>query len=104
MKRKRSKLSKLEKERFSVFYDDLGTCMYCGSTYQLSKHEIFEGRNRINSMKYGFVLPLCLRCHRNLQDETEFNDKWKRKAQTYFEENLGTRDEFIKVFRRNYLT
>ena len=102
MKKKSSKLAKLERKRFSVFYE-LDKCCYCSSTYQLTKHEIFEGRNRINSMKYGFVLPLCLKCHRELQEDIEFDLKWKQKAQKYFEENIGTREEFISIFRRNYL-
>lgn len=103
MRTKSKKLSKLEKERFSVFYDDLSVCMNCGSTYRMTKHEIFEGRNRINSMKYGFVLPLCMRCHQELQEDISFNDKWKKKSQMYFEEHIGTRDDFLSIFRRNYL-
>ena len=54
-------------------------------------------------MTYGFVLPLCLTCHRNLQENKEFNDKWQKKAQTYFEEYIGTRQDFLDIFRRNYL-
>ena len=102
MRTKSKKLSKLEKERFSVFYE-LNACCYCGSIYQLTKHEIFEGRNRQNSMKHGFVLPLCLKCHKELQEDADFIDKWKKKAQEYFENNIGTREEFLKIFRRNYL-
>lgn len=102
MRTKTKKLSKLEKERFSVFYE-LNACCYCGSIYQLTKHEIFEGRNRQNSMKHGFVLPLCLKCHRELQEDADFIDKWKKKAQEYFENNIGTREDFLKIFRRNYL-
>ena len=103
MKYKSNKLRNLEKNRFSVFYEDLSCCCHCGSTYQITKHEIFEGRNRRNSMIYGFVLPLCLRCHRNLQEDKEFNNKWKQASQRYFEDNIGSREEFIKTFGKNYL-
>lgn len=103
MKSKSSKLARLEKNRKSVFYEDLSTCMFCGSTYKMTKHEIFEGRNRQNSMIYGFVLPLCLECHRKLQDNKEFDSHWKHKAQEYFEEHIGTHDDFMNIFRRNYL-
>ena len=103
MRKKSKKLIKAERERFSVFYEDLKTCCYCGSTYQMTVHEILEGRNRLNSMKYGYVLPLCLRCHRNLQENKDFNDKWKKLSQKHFEEKVGTREDFIKIFRRNYL-
>lgn len=103
MRNKTNKLRNLERNRYSVFYDDLTRCMNCGSEYQPTLHEIFEGRNRINSMKYGFVLPLCLGCHRELQENTEFNDKWKQEAQMYFETRIGTREDFLEIFRRNYL-
>lgn len=103
MKKKGYKLIALERNRYSVFYESLSMCCNCGSMANLTKHEIFEGRNRRNSMKYGFVLPLCLRCHRMLQDDTDFNSKWKKEAQKYFEKNVGSREEFIKVFKRNYL-
>lgn len=103
MKKKSNKLKQLEKNRYSVFYEDLSTCMYCGSSYEMTKHEIFEGRNRQNSMIYGFVLPLCRKCHQDLQENNEFSDKWQKKAQKYFEEYIGTREEFLSIFRRNYL-
>lgn len=99
MKKKSSKLAKLERNRFSVFFDDLNTCMNCGKVWQITKHEIFEGKNRQNSMKYGFVLPLCLKCHQQLQEDTEFNKEWKNKAIDYFEENIGTADDFRRIFR-----
>ena len=103
MRKKSKELAKLERNRYSVFYEDLKTCMNCGSSYEMTKHEIYEGKNRQNSMIYGFVLPLCLKCHRALQEDEEFNDKWKKKAQEYFEEYIGTREDFISIFRRNYL-
>lgn len=103
MKKKSKELRKLERNRYSVFYEDLGTCMNCGSTYCVTKHEIFEGKNRQNSMIYGFVLPLCLDCHRELQEHSIFSLKWKIKSQQYFEDYIGTREDFISIFRRNYL-
>ena len=33
MKSKRNSLRRLERNRFSVFYDDLGVCMNCGSRF-----------------------------------------------------------------------
>lgn len=103
MKNKTNKLRNLERNRYSVFYDDLDVCCNCGSTYRLTKHELFSGRNRRNSMIYGFVLPLCERCHQMLQEDYSFNMKWKKKSQEYFEENYGTREDFLSIFRMNYL-
>ena len=103
MKKKTSKLRKLERDRYSVFFESLSMCCNCGSMRNITKHELLPGRNRKNSMKYGFVIPLCVDCHRKLQENIEFNDKWKKKAQKYFEDNYGTHEDFMNIFRRNYL-
>jgi len=102
LKNKSKKQVKKERERFSVFTTN-DRCMVCESTYQLTWNEIFRGRNRSNSMKYGFCLRMCLNCHREYQDDVIFNELWHKKAQEYFECNIGTRNDFIKIFRRNYL-
>ena len=62
MHNKSKKLIKLERNRFSVFTDDLTSCYLCGRKKD-DLHEIFGGRNRRNSMNIGFILPLCRECH-----------------------------------------
>ena len=99
---KTKKLAKLERNRFSVFTDDLKHCYLCEKKKE-ELHEIFAGRNRFNSMKYGFVLPLCHECHSLNQHNPFFNQYWHKNAQEYWECNIGSRDEFMAVFRRNYL-
>lgn len=103
MKKKTSKLRLLEKNRYSVFYESLSMCCNCGSMREITKHELLPGRNRRNSMKYGFVIPLCLSCHQQLQNDIDFERKWKIKSQQYFESNYGSREDFIKIFGRSYL-
>ena len=102
MKNKSNKLAKLERKRFSVFTSD-DKCFVCDSTHQLTWNEIYRGRNRTNSMKYGFCLRMCLNCHREYQENLFFNESWHKIAQRYFEEHYGTRDDFIKIFRKNYI-
>lgn len=102
MHNKSKKLTKLERNRASVFTSDLEHCYLCGKNKN-DLHEIFGGRNRRNSMKYGFILPLCRECHSLNQNNLFFNDYWHRQGQIYWEENIGAREEFIEVFRRNYL-
>lgn len=34
-------------------------------------HEVYEGHNRINSMKYGCVMPLCFNHHREIHKNSE---------------------------------
>ena len=101
-KSKSKKLANLEKNRKSVFTTDLNHCYLCGRKKE-ELHEIFAGRNRANSMKYDFVLPLCHECHSLNQNNPLFNDFWHRKAQLYWEEHIGSREEFLMIFKRNYL-
>ena len=100
---KSKKLAKIEKNRFSVFSDNANKCFLCGSIYNLTWHEIYAGRNRQNSMKYGLCLRLCLNCHEERQEDINFNEFWHKKGQSLWETEIGSREEFIKVFRRNYL-
>ena len=102
MKRKSNKLARLERNRQSVFTNNLEHCLLCGKKKD-DLHEIFSGCNRKNSIKYNFVIPLCRECHSINQNNYNFNNHWHCKAQKYFEENIGNRDNFIKIFRRNYL-
>ena len=102
MKNKTNKLAKLEKNRFSVFHDGK-SCYLCGSDYQLTWDELLKGRNRKNSMKYGFCLRLCLDCHRRINENYEYINYWSQKSQKYFEDHYGTREDFINIFYRNYL-
>lgn len=102
MHNKSKKLAKLEKNRKSVFTDDLDYCYLCGKKKN-DLHEVFGGRNRINSIKFNFILPLCRECHFSNQNNAIFNDYWHKQGQLYWEKNIGSREEFIKVFKRNYL-
>ncbi len=102
MRSKSNKLAKLERNRYSVFTEDLEHCYLCGKKKN-DLHEVYAGRNRINSIKYGFVLPLCRKCHSLNQNNPFFNDYWHKQGQLYWEKNISSREEFIKVFRRNYL-
>lgn len=102
MQLKSKKMAKLEKNRFSVFTTDLEHCYLCGRKKE-ELHEIYAGRNRINSMKYGFVLPLCHECHSQNQNNSLFNEFWHKGGQIYWEFNIGSRNEFLAIFRRNYL-
>lgn len=80
-------------------------CYKCGTTINLHSHHIFEGRNRKNSEKYGLKVWLCGR-HHNLSKEgvhfnKEFDLELKKIAQKKFKKVY--KEEFIDIFRRNYL-
>jgi hypothetical protein len=83
-------------------------CKVCGETYNVHLHHIFYGTaNRKLSDKYGFVVYLCA-YHHNMSDEgvhfnKEFDTRLKQAAQRKFEAEIGSREEFMKVFGENFL-
>lgn len=97
MKKKSNKLAKLERNRFSVFTDNLKKCYFCPNS-AIEKHEILAGSNRQNSMRYGYVLPVCRFHH----DRIQYDLEWKKKCQRHFEQT-HTREEWISIFHKNYL-
>lgn len=103
MKYKTKKLANLEKNRFSLFTNSLNICMFCGMK-ATDLNEIFRGRNRQNSMKYGAVIPLCRKCHCKITDNYKLENEWKIKGQKKIMEYYKiSNEEFINIFGRNYL-
>ena len=100
-KRKRSKVRELERKRYSILTDDLSVCFKCKRPKN-DLHEIYEGKNRQNSMIHGFVIPLCRECHFWIHHDIQMNEYYKQMCQKKFEEN-HTRDEFMDIIHRNYL-
>lgn len=104
LKKKSKELAKLEKNRFSILGSTKNKCFLCPSTTDLTWHEIYRGKNRANSMKYGLCLRLCHNCHERWQEDKEFNDYWhiigQKKFMEYYHKSIG---EFIDIFGRNYL-
>ena len=97
-----SKITKLERNRKSVFTTNLTKCIMCGKPKD-NLHEIFMGKNRQNSMKYGYVIPVCIICHQKCHKDRQIQEFWHKRGQLYFEKNIGSREEFIIIFGRNYL-
>lgn len=102
MKNKSNKLARMERKRKSVFTDDLEHCYLCGNKKD-DLHELLGGRNRLNCIRLGYIIPVCRLCHSRIQDDNEFKMYWAKKVQIHYEENIGSRNEFIAIFRRNYL-
>lgn len=105
---KSSKLAKLERNRFSLFTDDLDHCIICGKS-PVNKHEIFGGSaNRKKSMEYGLVIPLCTREHhdqvncRGIHFDKKLRDEWHIKGQLKFIESYPDL-RFEDIFKKNYL-
>ena len=105
MKKKSKKLARLERNRISILTDDMEYCylhkkygMYAKAVH---KHEIYFGRNRQLSMRYGCVVPLCNECHNKVRNNIVIDTKLKQECQVKFCEVYD--EDFIEVFRRTYL-
>ena len=101
MKQRSNKLAKLEKNRFSLFTDNMNKCYFCPNKKD-HIHEIFCGRNRQNSMKYGLCLPICESCHSKYQNNFLFNKKKNKKGQAIFSKAYPDL-KFEDIFKKNYL-
>lgn len=103
MKQRTHKQARLERERFSIFTDNLDVCYICKNKKD-DLHEIFMGAKRLASIRYGLVLPLCRLHHIEMHNDTETRLKWnkigQKKAMEYYN---WDKEEFIKIFGRNYL-
>ena len=98
MKKKSSKLAKLERDRDKNLTKK-GKCQYCGKySCRLDPHEVYGGSNRQRSIKNKFVALICRKCH----DDEEILQIIKKKFQKEYEKT-HTRDEFINLIGKSYL-
>jgi hypothetical protein len=93
----------------SIFTDDMEHCMFTGSPY-IERHHVFGGTaNRKKCEKYGFIAPLRRDLHPNGAsfEPTEENKKidryLKAECQKWFEQNIGTREQFREEFGKSWL-
>lgn len=78
-------------------------CVICGSP-RIQWHHVFMGTaNRRVSDRHGYVIPLCVEHHTEIHRNREMSLYWMRKAQTHYEHNKGTREDFIREFGRSWL-
>lgn len=90
----------------SIIQKNYDRCFECGCTYGLEEHHIFGASNRKWSEKYGLKVRLCHYCHNEPPMGVHHNkaqmDKYHRLAQEAFE-RTHSREEFMRIFGRNYL-
>lgn len=89
----------------SILPTRAGRCYVCGKETDTARHEIFGGTaNRKNSKAEGLWINVCPKCHTLIHalPNEEYDLHLKRNAQWMYECS-HTRDEFIKLFGRNWL-
>ena len=88
----------------------MGECYNCGCHTQTEKHHALHGTsNRRICDRYPLLqFDFCPECHRGTdgvhgKNGHKLNLSYKKMAQKLFEVHYGTRDDFIRLFGRNYL-
>lgn len=92
----------------SIITDDMEHCFVCGCGGPMHIHHIFYGTaNRSNSDKHGLIIPLCPKHHNMSNEGIHFNkdldEGMKKLGQITFENVVGDREDFMRIFGRNYL-
>ena len=92
----------------SVLASDLTRCLVCASPYVHLHHTIYGTSNRKHSDRYGFIVPLCELHHTgrygvHTHPNEGLDEALKKQSQLYYENNIGSREQFIKEFGRSWL-
>lgn len=86
--------------------DNEKRCLVCGNP-QIEIHHVFFGSaNRKNADKYGLTVPICVEHHRGkngVHQNRQLDLGMKKLGQTVFENKIGSREEFMAIFGKNYL-
>lgn len=78
-------------------------CIYCGKTYGLERHHIFNGPWRSKSETDGLWVWLCEDHHRQVTEGFAERVKLKAMGQRIYEQQIGTRQEFRQRYGRYYI-
>lgn len=98
IKKKSSKLAKLERQRDKGIIKS-GRCEFCGRYFNhLDPHEVYGGSNRQRSIKHNFVKLICRECHSNEKIIAQI----RKDVQKEFEKT-HTREQFIALIGKSYL-
>lgn len=80
-------------------------CWVCGRVTGLEKHHVMGGPNRKWSEKYGLTVWLCREHHTGttgVHNDRDLSLQLRQAAQVAFERD-HTREEWMRIFGRNYL-
>lgn len=93
-------------KRYSIL-NNLDECYFCGRNKE-NIHEVYSGANRQTSIKNGFCVGLCFRCHRFVHDGSSYpqNGTMDNHLKVTYQkeyEKTHTREEFIRLIGKSYL-
>ena len=90
-------------KRFSILTNDLSRCYVCGRPKN-AIHDVYFGKNRNNSIKYGCCVPLCIDHHtgyNGVHHNSNLDNELKKKCQKEFEKIYLI--SFLDIFHKNYI-
>ena len=84
------------------------SCYICGRIDSLTVHHCIFGSKRKLADEDGLTVKLCASCHEAIQHPTNKFDQsmqnaLKKIAQEKWEEKYGTREDFIRRYKKSYL-
>ncbi len=83
----------------------LGRCKICGKVCSTQWHHVFGAHQRKAADREGLVIELCPGCHEKMHKDAAFWLIYKKGFQRAWETREGnTREKWMKIFHRNYLT
>lgn len=104
---KGTKKKKRRSHPASILGSRKGRCYLCGRYTQTEEHHIFGGPNRALSEEYGLKVYLCLECHQfgphAVHRDPAVMDELHKMGQEAFENEVGSREKFRKIFGRSWL-
>ena len=90
----------------SIIQEDK-VCYVTGSTLNLDCHHCIHGSNRKKADKLGLTVLLRhdvhMALHAHQKPFQNLDNELKKVAQLAYEEKVGTREDFLRYFGRNYL-
>lgn len=91
----------------SILVDDLEHCIFCYSPNVEIHHVFFGSANRSISDRHKLIIPLCKKHHTSSGDCPHQNRiidlSLKCWAQSIYEREIGSREDFRKDFGKSYL-
>lgn len=99
IKRESTRHAKAERSRTTLTG---GKCFFTGRTDDLTKHELFGGRNRGKSIEHGMVIDVIFPIHCMIEDNELLKLILKKWGQKQFE-RLHPDKDFMSEFGKNYM-
>lgn len=87
----------------SVLTDDTEHCFVCGSPYVEEHHCVHGVGRRKVADRLHLTVPLCRTHHEEVHHNRELDLYFIQMAQDWYEENIGTRDDWIEEIGKSWL-